>query len=98
MILRIFQVTTHPGKERAFAEFFHRTAIPLMTSIDGCIEVLPGAARPDHPQEFAFVMVWRDLEALKAFVGEDYESPHIAAEEAELVLRRRIAHYDLVAP
>ncbi|WP_417524180.1 antibiotic biosynthesis monooxygenase family protein [Marinovum sp.] len=96
MILRIFQVTTHPGKEAEFARFFHETAIPLMRSTEGCVEVLPGAARADHPQDFAFVMVWRDLEALKAFVGEDYDSPHIAPEEAELVARRHIAHYDLV--
>ena len=96
MIMRIFQVTTHPGKEAAFAEFFHDTAIPLMTSTDGCLRVLPGAARPDHPRDFAFVMVWRDLDALKAFVGEDYDSPHIAPDEAELVAHRRIAHYDLV--
>jgi quinol monooxygenase YgiN len=96
MILRIFQVTTHPGKEAAFARFFHDTAIPLMNATEGLVEVLPGAARADSPREFSFVMVWRDLDALKAFVGEDYTSPHIAPDEAELVAERRIAHYDLV--
>ena len=30
-------------------------------------------------------MVWRDLDALKAFVGEEYQSPHIDPAEAELV-------------
>lgn len=96
MIMRIFQVTTHPGKEAEFARFFHDTAIPLMRSTEGIVEVLPGAPRADHPRDFAFVMVWRDLDALKAFVGEDYDSPHIAPEEAELVAARQIAHYDLV--
>ena len=96
MIMRIFQVTTQPGKEADFAEFFHETAIPLMVSTDGCEQVLPGAARSDSPREFSFVMVWRDLDALKAFVGEDYDSPHIAPEEAELVADRRIMHYDLI--
>ena len=96
MIMRIFQVTTRPGKEAAFADFFHNTAIPLMKGTDGIVEVLPGAARPESPREFSFVMVWRDLEALKAFVGEDYESPHIDPAEAELVESRTIKHYDLV--
>ncbi|TNF19495.1 MAG: hypothetical protein EP318_14430 [Rhodobacteraceae bacterium] len=96
MIMRIFQVTTHPGKEAAFSTFFHETAIPLMKSTDGCVQVLPGAPHAGHPRDFAFVMVWRDLEALRAFVGEDYDSAHIAPEEAELVAERRIAHYDLV--
>ena len=96
MIMRIFQVVTRPGKEAAFARFFHETAIPLMKSTEGIVSVLPGAARADSPREFSFVMVWKDLESLKAFVGEDYQSPHIDAAEAELVELRTIKHYDLV--
>ncbi|WP_375691811.1 antibiotic biosynthesis monooxygenase family protein [Pseudooceanicola sp. LIPI14-2-Ac024] len=96
MIIRIFQVTTQPGKEAEFARFFHETAIPLMQRQTGLVQVLPGAARPDRPREFSFVMVWESLEALKAFVGEDYESPHIDPAEAEIVADRRISHYDLV--
>ena len=96
MIIRIFQVTTHPGKQQEFSDFFHNTAIPLMQNTDGIISVLPGAARSETPTEFSFVMVWRDLEALKAFVGEDYDSPHIDPAEAKLVASRTIKHYDLV--
>ena len=96
MIMRIFQVTTRPGKEAAFAEFFHETAIPLMKGTKGIVSVLPGAPRAESPREFSFVMVWEDLEALKAFVGEDYDSPHIDPAEAELVESRRIVHYELV--
>lgn len=97
MIMRIFQVVIRPGKEAEFANFFRETAIPLMQGTDGIIQVLPGAARPETPREFSFVMVWRDLDALKAFVGEDYASPHIDPAEAELVESRTIRHYDLVA-
>ena len=97
MIMRIFQVTTRPGREAEFAEFFHTTAIPLMRSTKGLIQVFPGAARAETPREFSFVMVWDSLDALKAFVGEDYNSPHIDPAEAELVESRSIKHYDLVA-
>ena len=96
MIMRIFQVTTRPGKEAEFSKFFHETAIPLMKGTDGIVSVLPGAPRAETPREFSFVMVWRDLAALKAFVGEDYTSPHIDPAEAELVESRTIKHYDLV--
>ena len=96
MIMRIFQVTTRPGKAAAFGEFFHNTAIPLMRRTEGLIDVYPGAPRPDSPNEFCMVMLWRDLEALKAFVGEDYANAHILPEEAELVAARTIRHYDLV--
>ncbi|KUJ79600.1 antibiotic biosynthesis monooxygenase family protein [Ruegeria profundi] len=96
MIMRIFQVTVRPGKEAEFSEFFHETAIPLMKNTEGIVEVLPGAPRSETPREFSFVMVWRSLDALKAFVGEDYNSPHIDPAEAELVESRTIKHYDLV--
>ncbi|EAU45246.1 putative quinol monooxygenase [Salipiger bermudensis] len=95
MILRLFQVTTRPGKEAEFSRFFHEVAIPLMNTTDGIVSVLPGAARVDSPREFAFVMVWRDLDALKAFVGEDYTTPHIDPAEDALVESRSIRHYDL---
>lgn len=96
MIMRIFQVVIRPGKEAEFARFFHDTAIPLMKGTDGIVNVLPGAARAESPREFSFVMVWRDLDALKAFAGEDYDNPHIDPAEAELVESRLIRHYDLV--
>ncbi|MCZ4261075.1 hypothetical protein O4G76_09515 [Limimaricola sp. G21655-S1] len=96
MIMRIFQVVTRPGKEAAFESFFHETAIPLMRATDGLVQVLPGAARLDSPREFAFVMIWRDLDALRAFAGEDYAQPHVDPAEAELVESRSIRHYDLV--
>lgn len=96
MIIRIFQVTTHPGKEQEFSKFFRETAIPLMQRTNGIIAVFPGAARAETPTEFSFVMIWKDLAALKAFVGDDYQSAHIDPAEADLVARRTITHYDLV--
>lgn len=96
MIVRIFQVTTHPGKEAEFATFFHETAIPLMKRTPGLVTLVPCAPRAETPRDFAMVMVWSDLDALKAFVGEDYDSPHIHPDEAKLVAARRISHYELV--
>ncbi|QFS83441.1 hypothetical protein FIU97_11430 [Roseivivax sp. THAF40] len=96
MIMRVFQVQIRPGKEAAFERFFRDTAIPLMKSTDGLVEILPGAARADTPRNFCFVMIWRDLDALRDFVGDDTNSPHIDPAEAELVEHRMIRHYDLV--
>ncbi|GAA6209037.1 hypothetical protein NBRC116601_23300 [Cognatishimia sp. WU-CL00825] len=96
MIMRIFQVTTKEGKAEEFSTFFHEVAIPLMRGTAGIVQVLPGAPRADSPNEFSFVMVWKDLKSLKAFVGEDYQSPHIDPVEAELVATRSIKHYELV--
>ena len=96
MIMRIFQVTTREGKEQEFDAFFHNTAIPLMKSTDGIVQVLQGAPHADSPREFSFVMIWKDLASLKAFVGDDYQTPHIDPAEDELVESRSIKHYQLV--
>ena len=95
MIVRIFQVRTHPGKEAAFAKFFTETAIPLMRRQDGLERLIPALPRPESPHDFAMIMVWRDLAALEAFVGEDWREAHVDPAEAELVAERRLSHYDL---
>ena len=66
MIVRIFQVTTQPGKAEEFAEFFHGTAIPLMKKQKGLETLIPCAPHPETPEEFAMVMIWRDMDAMKA--------------------------------
>lgn len=96
MIMRIFQVVTHPGMEEAFGQYFHETAIPMMRETEGVVSILPGAPRPNHPREFSFVMIWKDLDSLKAFFGEDYQDPHIDDAEADLVQFRTVKHYDLI--
>lgn len=42
-------------------------------------------------------MLWRDLDALKAFVGEDWQKPHIHPDEEGIVKERFLYHFDLAA-
>jgi hypothetical protein len=69
----------------------------IVRKTPGLISIVPGALRPDSPTEFCMVMVWKDLDLLKAFVGDDYQSAHVHPDEAELVRTRTISHYVLVA-
>ncbi|MCW3782178.1 antibiotic biosynthesis monooxygenase family protein [Defluviimonas salinarum] len=95
MIIRIFRATIHEGKEAEFREFFLHTALPLVKSQPGLVSATPGLPRPECPREFCMVMVWKDVESLKAFAGEDWQHPHIHPDEAELVADRALHHYDL---
>ncbi len=90
MIMRVFQVVTRPGKEEEFGRFFHETAIPLMKSTAGIVDVLPGAPRPETPREFSFVMLWESLDALKAHAA----SPHMTAYSAKTkdMIASRVIH------
>ena len=95
MIMRVFQVVVQDGKREQFEDFFRNTALPLVQEQPGLVSVTAGAPRPETPDEFCMVMVWKDLEAMKAFVGEDWQSAHILPEEAEMVRDRSIHHYDV---
>jgi heme-degrading monooxygenase HmoA len=96
MIVRVFRVTVHDGKQAEFSEFFKTTALPLVQSQPGIVSVTAGLPRPETPNEFCMVMVWRNVEALKAFAGEDWRKPHIHPDEAETVRDRSLHHYELV--
>ena len=96
MIVRVFQVSVHEGKERQFEEFFREEALPLVRRQPGLVSVTAGTPRPETPREFCMVMVWRDVDALKAFAGDEWRQPHIHPDEAALVESRRLNHYTLV--
>ena len=95
-IVRVFQVVTHAGKEAEFETFFRETAMPLMKSQPGIEHLIFGLPHAETPSEFCIVMVWKDLDAMKTFVGEDWRSAHILPEEAVMVAERTIRHYELL--
>ena len=93
MIIRIFRVRIHPERVAEFETFLRETALPLVRAQPGCLSVTAGVPLPDSPEEFCVVMVWRDIAALQAFAGDDWQRPHILPEEEGLVLERRLDHY-----
>lgn len=97
MIVRVFQVVVHDGKQDEFAAFLLGTALPLVKSQPGIVSVTAGTPRPESPNAFCMVMVWRDMDAMTAFVGENWRDAHILPEEAALVRERSIHHYELIA-
>lgn len=97
MIIRVFRVTVYDDKVEDFRDFFLNTAVPLMRETKGIETIHFGLPLPETPNQFAIVMIWRDLEALKAFVGEDWQAPHIHPDEKGIVKERYLDHYELAA-
>jgi len=95
MIVRIFRVVAHADRRDAFAEFFTGTALPLVRRQPGLVSVTAGLPMPDTPDEFSMVMIWRDVEALMAFAGEDWRRPHVHPDEEGIVKERHLHHYAL---
>ena len=93
MILRIFRAVVHDGKQAEFTDFITNTALPLTQRQPGLVSVSIGLPRPESPCEFCMVSIWQDLDALKAFAGEDWNKPVVLPEEAHLLAASHLHHY-----
>ena len=96
MLLRIFRATIEDGQQERFQQFVQSEALPLMRAQNGLDAIIAGSPLSD-PNEFCLVMQWRDLDALKAFAGEDWAEPHIHPDEAGLVRDRALHHYHVIS-
>lgn len=93
MIVRVFRARTRPGKAAAFRTFFEEKALPVMREQRGLVRVEIGW--PMAPtDEFLMITVWRDLESLHAFVGDDWRQAKVLPEERPLLEEVFVHHYE----
>ena len=93
MIIRVFRAIVHDGRQDEFARFFRETAIPLLESQPGMMELTVGWPMTDSPNEFMMTTTWSDLESLRAFAGEDWSNAVIDPSEAHLLRETFVHHY-----
>jgi heme-degrading monooxygenase HmoA len=96
MIIRFFRAIVQEGQENAFRNFFLSTALPLVRSQEGLVSVRVGLPPASTPTEFSMMTVWRDLEVLKGFAGEDWKKAVIHPDEANLLRETYVHHYEVV--
>jgi antibiotic biosynthesis monooxygenase (ABM) superfamily enzyme len=99
MITRMWRGWTASEDADAYAAFLLGELFPAMRRIDG----FRGAdlLRRDDGGEVAFVTLTRfdSLEAIRAFAGEDYETPVLEPQALALLSRydERAVHYETAA-
>ena len=100
MICRIWRGWTTPQNADAYESVVRAQVIPRIEAlrIDGFrhIDLLRRAS--DREVEFATIMWFDDLAAVRRFMGDDYEVSHVPL-AAQAVLARfdeRAAHYDVI--
>ena len=94
MIIRFFRAIVHDGQQDAFKTFFTDTALPLIRSHEGLVSATIGLPHSSSPNEFSMVMVWRDLDALKGFAGEDWRTAVVLPDEAHMLAETHVYHYN----
>ena len=93
MILRVFRAKVRKGKEEEFRKKVREQSLPRLRGQDGMANCFPGAPLSESDSEFIMVTLWRDLEALKTFLGENWDKPLVAPDEAPLIEEMSVQHY-----
>lgn len=97
MIIRVFQVTTHDGKQADFERFFRETAAPHVRSQQGLVSLHMGKPLPSTPCDFVMVMLWKDLASVKQFAGDSWQQAVILEEERDLIRDVSVHHFALMS-
>lgn len=97
MIVRVFRAQVHEGKQEEFELFFMEKALPMIKSQEGLVAVTVGKPSEQAPTEFMMTTIWRDLDSLKGFAGENWQNPVIDPDEADLLSKTFAHHYELAA-
>ena len=100
-LCRIWRGWAEPGCADAYQELVWRTVIPEMIEarrIPGFREIDLLRRDLGHEVEFMTIMWFDDVDAVKAFVGEDYEASHVPPAARALLTRwdERATHYDVL--
>ncbi|MCW3476655.1 antibiotic biosynthesis monooxygenase family protein [Limobrevibacterium gyesilva] len=100
MICRIWRGWTTPGNAAAYEAVVRGQVIPGIEErgIAGFRHIDLMRRAVGHEVEFVTLMWFDDIEAIKAFTGEDYAASHVPA-QARAVLARfeaRAGHYEVL--
>ena len=98
MIIRVFRPRIQPGRNADFESFLRETAFPFVSSHSGLIAQHAGRPMEETSDEFVYVTVWKDVESLKAFAGDNWQEAVIDPSERELLRETFISHYELIEP
>lgn len=100
MISRIWHGYTSPENADRYQAIVTEEVIPgiLEMKIPGFEKIELFRRARDADIEFITIMWFRDIEAVRAFTGEDFEQSHVPPRAREVLSRfdQRAQHYDVI--
>lgn len=103
MIARVWSASTAESRIGAYLDHFRAGVLPQLRRVDGfsgatvLTRRVPADKNKPGQVEIVVTTLWRSLEAIARFAGEDLEAAVVAPEAAALLtgFDRRVRHYDL---
>ena len=93
MIIRIFRAVIYEDRVADFKRMVQEQSIPWLEKSDGMLGYFPGQPFGANDREFLMVTLWRDIDALQAFAGTDWDNPVVTEDETPLVEAMYAEHY-----
>ena len=93
MIVRVFEAWLVAGAEEEFANAL-RDDIAAARSQPGLVSIRWGRRMADGRTQVIVVSEWRDLDAVRSWLGPGYLSPRYAPGEDALVTEAHVRHYE----
>jgi hypothetical protein len=93
MILRIFRARIYRDRVADFKTMVQEQSIPWLKDADGLLGYFAGQPFGTNEREFTMVTLWRDVDALRAFCGDDWSNPVVTEDEVPLVEAMFAEHY-----
>lgn len=96
-IHRIWRAFASDGGD-AYREHFKDHVLPTLERIDGFMAATLVKRTQGEVSELIVTSVWRSMEAIKTFAGEDVEQAVVAADATQCLTdwERRVRHYELI--
>ena len=97
MIARVWRGWTLPGDADAYERLLRDVVYPALRELPGYVGGYILRQESDEACEFVTVNLFESLDAVKAFAGEDYETPVFEPEARRLLSRVELVarHYDV---
>lgn len=92
-IIRVFRAIARRGRADEFRAFFVGEAVSTVRRQPGLLSIEVGLPL-EEGDEFLMITVWRDLESIRSFAGEDWRRPYLASREKALVAEASVSHFE----
>ena len=94
MIVRVFRAKIREDKLDEFKKLVQEQSIPWLERSAGMLGYFAGEPLDTRSREFVMITLWRDIQSLISFVGDNWQTPVVTADEAPLVEDMVAHHYE----
>jgi hypothetical protein len=94
VIIRSARFVIRPRLEAEFIAHARTTVKNAMGKVDGLLDIEIGVRVEGGRSIFAGISRWRDMDALRSFVGDDLEVPLLWDPNSEWIESATIEHYE----